>query len=143
MLFFTPIFFMISGMVVMRSRYDLDGYCSDIRKGYLSGETNEILLQASKYEDKPSSDSLFSDTNHESFMNEDGEIDLQLLFMHTIAQTSYFSKWQALGSFTPECHLYSDDEIFQYNFYVWGLGFFLIGLQSTHQDVGPFRRFIL
>ena len=77
-------------------------------------------------------------------MNEDGEIDMQLLLMHTIAQTGYFSEFiEKLSDFTPTCHKYTDGEIFHYNYYAWCLGFFLLGLQFVHLDAGPLQHFVL
>ena len=48
-----------------------------------------------------------------------------------------------MGPTSPECHEYTDEEIFHYNFFVWTLAFFLLGLQYTHEDFGPFKRFVL
>ena len=51
LLVFIPIFFAISGCVVLRSRYDLDGYCTDIEKEILHEEPHVIQLKASRNED--------------------------------------------------------------------------------------------
>lgn len=41
----------------------------------------------------------------------------------------------------PECHIYSDWEVFRFNYFVWCLGFFGLGLQWTHADIGPIKDF--
>ena len=38
---------------------------------------------------------------------------------------------------TPQCHIYSDHEVFKYNYFLWTTGYFL-GLQFTHMDNGFF-----
>jgi hypothetical protein len=35
----------------------------------------------------------------------------------------------------PECHIYSNQEVFNYNFFIWTLAYF-VGLQFTHLDNG-------
>lgn len=77
-------------------------------------------------------------------MDENGEIDLQMLFMHTVAQTGYFGDLQEkLSETTPECHKFSNYELGQYNYGIWCLSFFLIGLQFTHFGVGPLANIAL
>ena len=46
LLIFIPIFFLISGVVVFRSRYDLDGYCTEFEKEVVQKEGRAILLSA-------------------------------------------------------------------------------------------------
>jgi len=41
------------------------------------------------------------------------------------------------------CYVYSDTEVFTYNYLIWGSGFFLFGLQFTHLDVGFMQGFTL
>ena len=65
---------MISGVVVFRARYDLDGYCTESERESVHIEERAILLSASRWEEPEAS--LFSTTKLESFMTEDGEIDL-------------------------------------------------------------------
>jgi len=77
-------------------------------------------------------------------VNDDGEIDVQLLFMHTIAQSGYFSDFkEKISASAPECHKYTDEEVYHYNYYIWCIGFFYMGLQWTHLDIPIFRKFEL
>ena len=43
---------------------------------------------------------------------------------------------------TPECHLYSQKEVFHYNYFIWTVAYF-IGLQFTHLDIGIFQQLTL
>jgi hypothetical protein len=54
---------------------------------------------------------------------------------HILTETS-------LGE-TPTCHTYSEDELFEFNLYQWGVGFFAFGLQFSHADIGPMKRLTL
>lgn len=54
----------------------------------------------------------------------------------------YLTKHQKTPLTPPECHLYTDDEVFYYNYLVWTLAYF-IGLQFTHMDNGIFSNLTL
>ena len=41
------------------------------------------------------------------------------------------------------CHEYTDDEIFNWNFNYWTVGFLLFGIQFSHVDIGPMKHFTL
>lgn len=61
-----------------------------------------------------------------------------MLLAHTLQDAEYMKSLDSVGA---ECHEYTDDEVYQWNFYLWCSGFFLLGLQFTHGDVGPLRYF--
>lgn len=71
---FAPIMFLLSSMVMMRSQYQLDGYCTEIEKEILHDQPHAYQLRAEVQ--SQSSDNLFSVTKLETFMDENGEIDL-------------------------------------------------------------------
>ena len=50
--------------------------------------------------------------------------------MHSVAEARYMGDFQdkVMGPTNPDCHKYTDEEIFHYNFFVWTLAFFLLGL---------------
>ena len=60
--------------------------------------------------------------------------------MHTLQQGNYMN---GLGSYSAECKEYTEEEVFAWNFKLWVSGFFSIGLQWTHMDVGPLSKFTL
>jgi len=41
------------------------------------------------------------------------------------------------------CKVYSNWDSFKYNYFVWCVGFFLLGCQFTHADIGPLKHFTL
>ena len=43
----------------------------------------------------------------------------------------------------PVCKTYTQDEIYAWNQHLWVMGFFLLGLQFTHADIGPLQHFTL
>ena len=134
-LIFSPIFFMMSGIVIFKSRHDLDGWC---KEGFMTHHSERVI----QLEDGSNETNMMQ--NMQSYMNEDGEIDMHLLFMHTLGDSKYFSDFQeSLSNRNGECHTYTDTEIFRYNYFYWCAGFFLLGLQYTHEDFGPFTRFTL
>lgn len=95
MILLTPILFLFSGIITLRARNDLSGYCDN------EGESNE-------------------DSGHKTHMLRASDND-------TVA----------------DCHEYTDDEIFNWNFYYWTTGFILFGIQFTHIDIGPMQHFTL
>ena len=128
-----PIFFLISGIVVFRSRYDLDGYCTDLEK-------SERIADMQVDSEAEGNSSV---TKLESFIDKEGKFDFDLLFMHTIAQTANLHQLQvSLSRSALVCHTYTDKEVFHYNL-LWCFGFFILGLNFTHLDVGPLQHFEL
>ena len=71
---FAPIMFVLSSMVMMRSQYELDGYCTEVEKEILHDQPHAYQLRAEAQ--SQSEDKLFSLTKLEAFMDENGEIDL-------------------------------------------------------------------
>lgn len=108
------IMFIFSGMVTLRGKDDLYSYCkSDLHNIKLLGQVEKsygYLNMSAVTPDSP----------------------LQEIFA-SIDMMDYVTKRQT-GS-TPECHLYSESEIFNYNYFVWTLAYF-VGLQFTHLDNG-------
>lgn len=41
------------------------------------------------------------------------------------------------------CETYTQEEIYKWNQGLWVMGFFLLGLQFTHTDIGPLQKFTL
>ena len=85
-------------------------------------------------------------TGFDRFFTEDGEIDIALLFMYTFSKNDNFETYASMTQSEladPQCYTYSDDEVFQYNYSYFAIGFFFLGLQYTHLDFGPFQRFTL
>ena len=74
-------------------------------------------------------------------MDEDGELDLHLLFLDSVARTRYFADFQDAVS-QPElsCHKFTNNELGQYNYGIWCLCFVLLGMQYTHLAVGPLAK---
>lgn len=61
--------------------------------------------------------------------------------LHEITELDYLEKF-GFGASTPSCKLYTAWEIFIYNFCFWNLSF-IVGLNFTHLDKGPFQRLTL
>ena len=68
----------------------------------------------------------------------DMDDDLVLL-LATIQQASYMKGFEAPHG--ASCYEYSDEEVYDWNFYLWNISFFLFGLQFTHLDVGPLSHY--
>ena len=66
--------------------------------------------------------------------------DLVLLF-HTVQQSNYLKNYG--GQIAPACKTYTQEEVYAYNQHFWVAGFFLLGLQFTHTDIGPLQHFTL
>jgi len=61
--------------------------------------------------------------------------DPMMQLFQSVQQTDYLR--QGIG-----CRTYSEEQIFQYNYYIWTFAFFL-GLQWTHMGQGILGRFVL
>lgn len=94
-----PILFLASGIIVLRSRHDLAGYCTNENQANEFSEQVKLMLS--------------------SVTNEDNSSD------------------------TLGCHVYTDDQIFSWNFSYWTTGFVLFGINFSHIDVGPMQYFSL
>jgi hypothetical protein len=138
LLLFTPIFFLVSGLVVYRSRHSLDGYCdSPNHEIYLTDPHTLNLAQqnvATKIKPQPDKQSSVQ------YFTLDGDIDTTLLFMHSFAQNDVFKSPTVAEDKEqdPACYEYSDEEVFDFNWSHFVIGFFFLGLQYTHMDFGPF-----
>jgi len=51
---------------------------------------------------------------------------------YSIDKMNYLGKQPA-----PTCHQYTDSDIFDYNYHIWTVAYF-VGLQFTHLDQGIF-----
>lgn len=73
----------------------------------------------------------------------DDQVDDEfVLLLHSITQMNYLGEMDKVGH-EYACIEYSNVEVFNYNFFIWCSSFFFIGLQFTHFDVGPMKRFTL
>ena len=97
-----PILFLASGVMAMRSRHDLSGYCSgsDQDEASNAGHKTHMLRESLLGDD----DATAPTANSEEFVG---------------------------------CYEYTDDEIFNWNFNYWTVGFILFGIQFSHIDIGP------
>lgn len=89
----TPILFLASGVMAMRSRHDLSGYCTGTDQ------------------DEASNDGHKTHMLRESLLGGENEDD------------SVPTSEEFVG-----CYEYTDDEIFNWNFNYWTVGFMLFGL---------------
>jgi hypothetical protein len=64
-----------------------------------------------------------------------GTTDPMMQMFQSVKEVDYLG--QGIG-----CRTYSDDQIFQYNYFVWTTAFF-IGLQWTHMNQGILAHFVL
>ena len=87
LLLFIPIFFLVSGLVVYRSRHSLDGYCDSPDHGIILADPHKLNRAQQKvatnikpHPDKQSFGQLFT---------LDGDMDSTLLFMHSFAQKNH------------------------------------------------------
>ena len=67
--------------------------------------------------------------------------DDMIYLLHTLQDADYLK--DVYSREDPACKEYTDDEVFNYNFYFWCTGFFFFGLQFTHFDIGPMASFSL
>ncbi|CDW82951.1 UNKNOWN [Stylonychia lemnae] len=104
--------FFASAIVVLRQNYDLKSYC---------------------------------DTTHRKPIKspEMTDIDLQAPLQQIFMSIERLNHAQVLNTpNTPHCYVYTDTEVFNYNYFVWTTGF-VLGLQFTHMDVGFLQQFTL
>jgi hypothetical protein len=64
-----------------------------------------------------------------------GTADPMMQMMQSVSRADYLG--QGIG-----CRTYTDDQIFQYNYFIWTVGLFL-GLQWTHMGQGILGHFVL
>ncbi|CDW80395.1 UNKNOWN [Stylonychia lemnae] len=70
-------------------------------------------------------------------------ISLQAPLQHIFMSIEKYTHLQVLNTpKAPHCYVYTDVEVFNYNYYVWTTGF-VLGLQFTHLDVGFLKHFTL
>jgi len=131
LLMMAPLLFFVSGLVCFRDSHDLSGYCnqSDANGTLHDGKT--IFLKMSP-EDADNVDTLSA-----VLATDD---DLVLLF-HTIQNSNYLKNY--MGTEDPTCKTYTQEEVYAWNQHLWVSGFFLLGLQFTHTDIGPLQHFTL
>eukprot|EP00347_Sterkiella_histriomuscorum_P019710 403340585 len=106
--------FFTSGIVVLRQNEDLKSYCEQ-------GHQREVIR-----------DPIQTDINLNA--------PLHKIFM-SIEKMNYGQR-VAYTPPSPQCHEYTAQEVFHFNYFVWTLGF-LLGLQFTHLDVGILQQFTL
>ena len=112
------IVFFTSAIVMLKQTYDLSSYCTP-------GQEHTT----------PNIHAITENAIHTvNYLNTDSV--LPHIFM-SIEKMNYAGMLK-----TPACHLYTDYEVFFYNYYIWTTGFF-IGLQFTHMDVGFLQQFTL
>lgn len=116
LLWITPICFMTSGICTLRSVYDLDGYCT----------TPIVQMEP---------------VREERMLQQESVDDVFFSFFESISQANYMFEQPQLKTIT-ECRQYTQDEVYQFNYLFWGLAF-LVGLNFTHADQGPFKHFSL
>ena len=122
MLMLSPVLFLASGLIVMRQKQDLAGYCQNA-----NDYRHRVILQAAPEEPL---------NVLKGVLKAD---DPNVVLIHTLQTANYLRAFA-----TPaECHVYTDDEIFNYNFWLWTAGFILLGINFSHADVGPMKHFTL
>ena len=88
LLVFTPIFFLVSGLVVYRSRHSLAGYCDSPDHGIILTEPHKLnpaqQKVATKIKPRPDKQSF------DQYFTLDGDMDTTLLFMYSFAQNDAF-----------------------------------------------------
>lgn len=118
MILFAPLMYFMSGNVVKRQAHDLSGYCE---------QTNDMVALT-----------MLRDSNMIAPHELSHSIsDSTLRLFHSIGELNLAGE-----NTLPECHVYTNMELFKYNYLIWTLGFFA-GLQWTHLDVGPLSRLTL
>ncbi|CDW87216.1 UNKNOWN [Stylonychia lemnae] len=109
--------FLTSGIVVFRQSHDLASYC----------EHNSQI------------DPFIVNPVDPKQTDIDVHAPLFKIFM-TIEKMNYTRPYSILDK--PDCYIYSDDEVFDYNYHIWTFAF-LLGLQFTHLQVGFMKNFSL
>ena len=61
-------------------------------------------------------------------------------FLHSLQIFNYFAVIEPKGKV---CHIYTPEEVMDWNFKVWATTFVVLGLNFTHLDVGPLKHFTL
>ena len=88
LLLFTPIFFLVSGLVVYRSRHSLDGYCNSRDHEIVLTDPHKLnhaqQKVATKIKPQPDKQSF------DQYFTLDGDMDTTLLFMHSFSQNDHF-----------------------------------------------------
>lgn len=121
---FAPILFIMSGIVTKRQAHDLSGYCaSEQINENIAVSTTLSMLQTTKMMAPHQLDDSISDST--------------LRLFHSIGELNLVGE-----NSVPSCKVYTNMEIFKFNYFVWTLGLFA-GLQWTHIDVGPMKNLTL
>lgn len=55
-------------------------------------------------------------------------------FLYSVQIFNYFGAIETKGKI---CHIYTPEEVMDWNFKVWATSFVVLGLNFTHLDVGP------
>jgi len=161
LLWLSPIIFLDSVIVIQRGTHDLEGWCpaqnvteaifdaqpEPAHSGvhYLGAgnnvgspvflddaEADYEIIKADVIVTPPTSATISAEVD-----------DPTLLLFSTIDIMGYLKGIFHVDEFTPECHIYTNEEVFKWNYYVWCFVFFFVGLQFTHFDVGPLQDFTL
>ena len=119
----TCLMFAFAGMVTLRQKDDLSNYC----------KSNTLNLAFNNNVEK--NFNIFNLTHAELSSDK----PLQQIFA-SIDMMDYLTKREQTQP--PECHLYSNQEVFNYNYYIWTAAYF-VGLQFTHLDTGVFQQLTL
>ena len=131
MLILVPILFMFSGLIVLRQTEDLSEYCKEHQTA--NGYSKHVAMLKQGY----SAESV------SALKNVIATEDRNMLFLHSLQMTNYLGAIETRHQVSPDCHIYTSEEVFNWNFYMWTLGFLLLGIQFTHADIGPMKNFTL
>ena len=115
--------FIVAGVVTIRAKMDLSEYCVP------PTPINETTSMISPFPKPYKIESGFPYMNHTALQL--SEVPIHHLFASIDKMDYLHTRLKA----TPDCHEYTVDEVFNYNYLVWVLAFF-VGLQFTHLDNG-------
>eukprot|EP00347_Sterkiella_histriomuscorum_P013135 403365878 len=129
LIIFGVTFYFISGLVVLRQSTDMSSYCNANKTHAYNIEVELMSELAEDIKMKPLH-KIFKSIHQMDYLKQ------------RIGSANHQPALQQSQVEQGECKIYSNEEVFNYNYYIFTVGYF-VGLQFTHLDAGFMQQFQL